>query len=148
MDVSLSCRRPWKCSKSLSTIHPNPTARSKFTMYTAAVLLLAAALATAEVHTVDVGEGGLVFEPQTLTVKTGDTVIFHLYPRHNVMTGPFSSPCTPTDGDGGFYSGEYDDTDDGEKKFVVNVTSEDAAYYYCSVQRHCQNGMVGGWNLP
>jgi plastocyanin len=117
-------------------------------MYTPSLLVLGAALAAAEVFTVEVGDGGLVFEPKTLTVKTGDTVIFELYPQHNVITGPFSSPCTPTEGDGGFYSGPFSETDNGKKKFVVNVTSEDAMYYYCSVQKHCENGMVGGWNLP
>lgn len=117
-------------------------------MYTPSLLLLGAALAAAEIHTVDVGESGLSFEPQTLKVATGDTVIFEFYPRHNVVTGPFSSPCTPTGGDGGFYSGEFSDTDNGKKKFVVNVTSEDPMYWYCSVQKHCESGMVGGWNLP
>ncbi|KAF2690676.1 hypothetical protein K458DRAFT_412024 [Lentithecium fluviatile CBS 122367] len=118
-------------------------------MYTtASLVLLGATLAAAEVHTVDVGESGLSFSPETLTVATGDTVIFHLYPSHDVVSGPFDSPCTPTDGDGGFYSGAFKDTDNGNKKFVVNVTSEDPVYYYCSVQKHCQSGMVGGWNLP
>jgi hypothetical protein len=28
------------------------------------------------------------------------------------------------------------------------VTSSDAIYYYCSVQKHCQSGMVGGVNIP
>ena len=119
-----------------------------YTQSTLTTLLLTAALATAEVHTVDVGEEGLAFDPPTINVKTGDTVIFHLYPRHNVVTGPFDSPCTPTSGDGGFFSGNFADTDNGNKKFVVNVTSEDPMYYYCSVMKHCESGMVGGWNLP
>lgn len=62
------------------------------------------------------------------------------------------------------YSGPYSGTDGGAKKFVVNVTSNDPVYYFCSVQRHCQyvsppdlqvsvidifrSGMVGGINIP
>lgn len=104
--------------------------------------------ATAEIHTVDVGEDGFAFSPQTLNVKVSDTVIFHLYPSHNVVSGPFDSPCTPTSGSGGFFSGPFSGTDNGKKKFVVNVTSEDTVWFYCAVQKHCQSGMVGGWNVP
>ncbi|KAF9738722.1 hypothetical protein PMIN04_011113 [Paraphaeosphaeria minitans] len=111
--------------------------------------LLAAAVATvanSEVHTVDVGEGGLKFEPQTLNPKKGDTVIFHLYPRHNVVSGSFDKPCEFNDDS--WFSGPFDQTDNGKKKYVVNVTSEEPVWYYCAVQRHCQNGMVGAWNAP
>lgn len=88
------------------------------------VLALAAAtVAKSEVHTVDVGEDGLKFEPQTLNPKKGDTVIFHLYPRHNVVSTTFSTPCV-SNGDS-WYSGPFDQTDNGKKKFVVNVTTED-----------------------
>ncbi|PVI07911.1 hypothetical protein DM02DRAFT_235717 [Periconia macrospinosa] len=108
-------------------------------------------LTNAAVHTVSVGDGGLVFKPETLNPAVGDTVVFKLYPQHNVVSGSFSSPCQPSGGNGGnasFYSGPFSDTNNGAKKFVVNVTSTQPVYYYCAVQRHCQQGMVGGWNLP
>ncbi|KAJ4400962.1 hypothetical protein N0V91_008341 [Didymella pomorum] len=103
-------------------------------------------LAAAAVHTVQVGESGLVFVPQTVSAVQGDTVVFELFPGHNVVEGEFDSPCQTDDDD--FYSGPYSGTDSGAKKFVVNVTSNDPVYYFCSVQRHCQSGMVGGINIP
>ncbi|KAF1997513.1 hypothetical protein P154DRAFT_524714 [Amniculicola lignicola CBS 123094] len=109
-------------------------------------LLLAASPVLAAVHTVDVGEKGLTFNPKTITAVEGDLVIFHLFPVHDVAQGAFDSPCIPSDT--GFYSGTYSNSDNGKKKFVVNVTSSDPIYFYCAVQRHCQNGMVGGINLP
>ncbi|KAF3007709.1 hypothetical protein E8E13_009594 [Curvularia kusanoi] len=98
------------------------------------------------VHTVEVGESGLVFEPQTLTAVPGDIVVFELYPSHNVVQGNYGSPCQSNDN--GFYSGPFSNTNNGAKRFVINVTSNDPVYYYCSVQKHCENGMVGGINVP
>lgn len=103
-------------------------------------------LAYAAVHTVEVGDGGLTFEPRTLTAVQGDTIVFNLYAVHDIVVGDFDDPCRPDDD--GWYSGPFDDTNNGALKFVVNVTSDDPIYYYCSVQRHCQMGMVGGVNLP
>ncbi|KNG46174.1 hypothetical protein DDE82_008933 [Stemphylium lycopersici] len=102
--------------------------------------------ASAAVHTVKVGENGLSFSPQTISASKGDSVVFELYPGHNVVQGKFSDPCKTSDSD--FYSGEYSDTDKGAKKFVVNVTSTDPVYYYCGTSDHCENGMVGGMNVP
>lgn len=82
-----------------------------------------AAVAKSEVHTVDVGEDGLKFEPQTINPKKGDTVIFHLYPQHNVVSTTFDKPCESNDDS--WFSGPFSQTDSGKKKFVVNVTSED-----------------------
>lgn len=108
-------------------------------------------LANAAVHTVDVGQSGLTFSPQTLNPAVGDTVVFRLYPQHDVASGSFSSPCQPGVGGGSnasFYSGPFSSTDNVAKRFVVTVASTQPVYYYCSVSRHCQQGMVGGWNLP
>ena len=98
------------------------------------------------VYNVEVGNGGLNFKPETVSAKAGDTVVFQLFPGHNAVQGDFASPCTPSGQ--GFYSGPYSDTNSGQLKFVVNVTSSDPVYYYCSVSSHCQLGMVGGINLP
>lgn len=116
---------------------------------TTAAILALTSFTHAAVHTVDVGESGLTFSPQTLNPAVGDTVVFKLYPQHNVVSGSFSSPCLPSEGgNASFFSGPFSNTDNGAKKFVVNVTSTQPVYYYCAVQRHCQQGMVGGWNLP
>lgn len=82
-----------------------------------------AVVANSEVHTVEVGDEGLDFNPPTLDVKKGDTVIFHLNPVHDVAFGSFDKPCESDDSSP--YSGSYEDSDSGNKKFVVNVTSED-----------------------
>lgn len=117
-------------------------------MFTCINLLAAlASVASAAVHMVDVGESGQRFTPETLqNVREGDTIVFHLYPNHNVIEGDFDEPCRPDDE--GFYSGEYSGTDNGKKRFVVNVTTDDPMYWYCSVDKHCESGMVGGANLP
>jgi hypothetical protein len=56
-------------------------------------------LAAAAVHTVQVGESGLVFVPQTVSAVQGDTVVFELFPGHNVVEGEFDSPCQTDDDD-------------------------------------------------
>lgn len=56
-------------------------------------------LASAAVHTVQVGQSGLVFEPQTISAAQGDTVVFELFPGHNVVEGEFDSPCQTDDDD-------------------------------------------------
>lgn len=141
------------CPDHIIVHHTRPSIKI-LTMYattSAAALALASILSftQAAVHTVDVGESGLTFKPETLNPAVGDTVVFKLYPQHDVVTGDFSSPCTPSSGgNASFFSGPFSGTDNGAKKFVVNVTTTQPVYYYCAVQRHCQQGMVGGWNLP
>jgi plastocyanin len=116
-------------------------------MHLTTLLLLGySRLLFAAVHFVEVGNNGsLVFVPERTPAEKGDTVV-HLYATHNVVQGDFSSPCTPNAD--GFYSGPYSDSDRGRLRFVVNVTNTDPIYYYCSVGKHCQLGMVGGINLP
>jgi plastocyanin len=123
---------------------------NRATMFSKTNILLASSFSSfafAAVHNIAVGDGGLIFEPESIdNLAQGDTLVFRLYPNHDVVQGNFDSPCTPSDG--GFYSGPFSDTDDGEKRFVVNVTDDGPHYWYCSVQRHCQDGMVGGANVP
>lgn len=61
-------------------------------------------LASAAVHTVQVGQSGLSFTPQTISAINGDTVIFELFPEHNVIEGDFDSPCQTDDDDCTLYS--------------------------------------------
>jgi hypothetical protein len=83
-------------------------------------LVFLASLANAAVHTIDVGEGGLTFNPQTVEAASGDTLIFHLYPQHDVVQGTFGSPCTASSG--GFYSGPFSSTDSGYVIFPPHAT--------------------------
>lgn len=45
------------------------------------VLALASLVLAEDVHKVDVGEGGLVFNPSSVTAAEGDVVEFHFYPQ-------------------------------------------------------------------
>ncbi|KAK6347948.1 hypothetical protein TWF718_005768 [Orbilia javanica] len=89
-------------------------------------------------------DGNDVFEPASLMAATGDTVVFEFHPStHSVARGSFDKPCQPlTKDNGGFYSGFLRG---GAKSptFTVKVTDSNPIWYYCSVGKHCQGGMVG-----
>jgi plastocyanin len=64
------------------------------------------------VHTIDVGEDGLSFNPASLTVAPGDKVEFHFYPpNHSVVQASFANPCQPISS-GGFFSGFFKTTEE------------------------------------
>ncbi|KAF2018259.1 hypothetical protein BU24DRAFT_167778 [Aaosphaeria arxii CBS 175.79] len=110
-------------------------------------LLPFASLTSAAIHTIRVGtKGADTFTPPALNPKVGDIIVFQLESFHNIVEGTFDSPCQPKPN--GFYSGEFPDTDKGRLRFVTRIVSPDPIYYYCSVGRHCQVGMVGGFNTP
>lgn len=55
---------------------------------------------------IEVGKGGIVFNPDTATAAIGDTVEFHFYPKnHSVTQGDFDSPCGTGSLTNGFFSG-------------------------------------------
>lgn len=60
-------------------------------------VVAAAALASnafAKTIPIEVGNGGLVFSPNSTTAAVGDELVFSFYPRtHNVVSGSFNSPC-------------------------------------------------------
>ncbi|KAF1990077.1 Cupredoxin [Aulographum hederae CBS 113979] len=102
-----------------------------------------------------VGQGGLLFTPNTSTAAAGDKLTFHFYNLngntipHNVIQGTFDSPCQPMDG--GFFSGTVttQGTDSVSRmSFVVEVKGDGPVWFYCGIGRHCQNGMVGVVNAP
>jgi plastocyanin len=99
----------------------------------------------AKIHTIQVGQSGLTFSPQTTSAQPGDHVVFELHPSHDVASSNFSEPCQPNKV---YYSGDYDMSSKGKKRFVINITNDDPIYFYCSVNNHCQDGMVGGINTP
>ena len=66
--------------------------------------LITLPLSLAKTIAVGVGEGGLVFNPESVTADVDDLLQFHFYPKnHSVVQGSFSSPCQPLAG--GVYSG-------------------------------------------
>jgi len=109
---------------------------------------------------IQVGQSGLSFTPNSTTASAGDTITFHYRGyTHNVIRGDPSSACTPLsvngngEGSGGaFYSGTIpmpDGQDSSPTTFVVTVNdTTQPIWYYCSVGRHCQSGMVGVVNPP
>ncbi|GFF46716.1 cupredoxin [Aspergillus lentulus] len=101
------------------------------------------------VHTVDVGEHGFTFDPDTLSVSPGDKVEFHFYPGdHSVAQAAFSKPCHPLN-QSSFFSGFIPATN-GESSEVFTLTVNDTSpiWYYCGQVGHCQAGMVGVINPP
>lgn len=96
-------------------------------------------------------DGGLTFNPATITAEEGDVVLFHFWPKsHSVAQAAFDKPCEPLNG--GFWSG-FVPTNDTEAAsdthFMYTVSNASAPiWFYCSAMRHCQNGMVGVINPP
>ena len=90
-----------------STYHTTHSTHHQPIMYLASSILLpliALPLSIAKTIPIGVGEGGLVFNPSSVTADIGDVLQFHFYPRnHSVVQGSFSSPCQPLAG--GVYSG-------------------------------------------
>lgn len=75
------------------------------------------------VHTIDVGEDGFTYNPDTVTAAAGDTVEFHFYPGdHSVVQAAFSSPCKPLN-DSSIYSGFLMGTADGNVSLSSLSTS-------------------------
>jgi plastocyanin len=89
-------------------------------------------------HTVQVGADGFVFTPDSVVAAVGEIVEFHYTGSnlHDVVQGPFSSPCS--DLSTGIYSG-YVSTSD---VFQVTINSTSPMWLYCSTLGHCQGGMV------
>ncbi|THY52864.1 hypothetical protein D6C98_05114 [Aureobasidium pullulans] len=98
-------------------------------------------------HSIDVGEDGLVFSPNSTTAAVGDTVTFNFYPRaHGVARSSYSSPCAAMDN--GFNSG-FVKVASGESNttFTITVNNTDPIWYYCPQGDHCQAGMVAASEL-
>lgn len=67
----------------------------------------ATASASSSTHTVEVGEDGLSFVPNTTTAAVGDTIVFKFYPQnHTVTQSSFEKPCEPLSSTS-FFSGFF-----------------------------------------
>ena len=95
-------------------------------------------LASAANMVVQVGQSGDSFTPDTVTAAIGDTVTFQFTgSRHSVLQSTFEDPCT-------YMTGGFSVPVQGSQaEFIVNVTTTDSLYFYCSVLGHCSSGMVG-----
>lgn len=81
-----------------------------YTGINVAALALLAAGTSAKTIKVEVGDGGLMFEPDTITADEGDIVEFHFNSMHSVVAGDFDKACSPV-ASGGFYSGTLPKSD-------------------------------------
>ncbi|KAE8361206.1 Cupredoxin [Aspergillus caelatus] len=101
------------------------------------------------VQTVDVGEHGFSFDPDTLKVAPGGKVEFHFYPgNHSVAQASFNKPCHPMN-DSSIFSGFIaPSTGESDTVFTVTVNDTNPIWYYCGQIGHCQAGMVGVINPP
>jgi plastocyanin len=75
---------------------------------TKAILVAGLALqANAKTIRINAGQGGLVYNPNSVTADMGDVVEFHFFPKnHSVVAGDFQNPCHPAP-TGGFFSGFF-----------------------------------------
>ncbi|KAE8381337.1 Cupredoxin [Aspergillus bertholletiae] len=105
--------------------------------------------AAGAVHTVDVGEDGFVFDPDTLTVSPGGKVEFHFYPgNHSVAQASFSNPCHPLSASSIFSGFMTGSNGRPQQIFTLTVNDTNPIWYYCGQIGHCQAGMVGVINPP
>jgi len=105
--------------------------------------------AAKSVQSVDVGEDGFTFSPNTLTVSPGDKVEFHFYPgNHSVTQASFAKPCHPLS-DASIFSGFVETTDgEADEVFTIVVNDTNPIWLYCAQIGHCQAGMVAVINPP
>jgi len=105
--------------------------------------------ASSSTPTITVGQNGLTFNPSSVVVAPGHSVVFQFYPgNHSVVQGSFDTPCQPLSGTG-FYSGFVDSSSGpASQVFTVPVNSSDPFWFYCGQTSHCQSGMVGVINPP
>ncbi|KAK9367390.1 Cupredoxin [Lipomyces kononenkoae] len=101
------------------------------------------------VHDVAVGQGGLTYNPSSVTAAVGDYVRFTFFTGpHGVAQAAFDSPCvplaSPSSGDNDvFFSGIQTPSGSTNPTFIIKVNSTDPLFFYCPVDSHCQFGMVG-----
>ncbi|OAL72715.1 hypothetical protein A7D00_2488 [Trichophyton violaceum] len=108
-----------------------------------------AGVAAAETIDVMVGQGGLKFVPDNIKAKSGDEVVFHfVMGHHDVTLGRYDSPCMPIQGES-IWSGVVDTVEKGKGvTFTVPIHDDKTKWIYCSVAKHCQNGMSLVINEP
>ncbi|OGE53586.1 hypothetical protein PENARI_c007G02652 [Penicillium arizonense] len=106
------------------------------------------ASASSGTHKVEVGSGGITFNPDTLTVSPGEKVVFHFFPQnHSVVQASFDSPCQPMN-TSGFSTGFVPTTTESETIFTLTINDTTPIWFYCGQFGHCQGGMVGVINPP
>jgi len=116
----------------------------RFTLTSAALAAIAAATSASAINTqVTVGNGGLVFTPNSVNASVGDTIEFLYYPKnHTVTQSSFTAPCQPLANgvDSGFQPVSANATQVPSFTVTVNVTTP--LWFFCRQTGHCESGMV------
>lgn len=101
------------------------------------------------IHVMKVGQNGLTFEPESMTVPVGDTVEFHFWPKaHAVARSSFDKPCQPLNATS-FFSGPVQVASGmSPTVFSIKVNDTNPIWLYCSTGSHCQSGMGAVINAP
>ncbi|KAI0146867.1 hypothetical protein GGR57DRAFT_516704 [Xylariaceae sp. FL1272] len=102
-------------------------------------------------HTVNVGQGGFKFTPNSLTAKTGDHVEFVFWPTgHSVARAEHGSPCLPYEsvvpGGHGFWSGEILPTSDLDPHptYTILINDTHPVFFYCGAPGSCKDHKMVG----
>ncbi|PPQ85999.1 hypothetical protein CVT25_001521 [Psilocybe cyanescens] len=120
------------------------------TLSTTLALTLLPCLALGASFQVQVGaNGGLEYNPSSITATDGDTVVFTFNPKnHTVTQTSFASPCAPLAGgfDTGFIPLPSGST---TKTYTIpSGTGTSPLWFSCAQATHCQQGMVFAINPP
>ncbi|KAK1222089.1 hypothetical protein PQX77_015083 [Marasmius sp. AFHP31] len=113
---------------------------------TVAATLLPVAGALAAKQTVAVGEGGLTFNPASVTAAMGDTIEFQFKSKnHSVSQSTFAEPCKFKENgvDSGFQLTPDGAASIASWSFELNTT--EPLWFFCAQLNpadHCQKGMV------
>ena len=103
------------------------------------------------VHVVEVGNGGIKYNPDTLTVPVGDSVEFRFYPaNHSVVQSSFELPCTPINSSEPLFSGFQPVASGsvGSQSWTIKINDTKPIWLYCAQLKHCQSGMAVVINPP
>ncbi|KAK4176954.1 hypothetical protein QBC36DRAFT_372790 [Triangularia setosa] len=100
---------------------------------------------------VDVGKGGLKFDPDNIIEPVGTYVKFSFSPKnHSVVQSTFDKPCQFQEH--GFSSGHIPTKEGTVSPATFNLQIKDSKpiWFYCAQPNgnHCQSGMVGSINAP
>jgi len=102
------------------------------------------------VHTVDVGQNGLTYNPNTVNASVGDTILFNFHPiNHSVVQSTFDKPCQPQSN--GIFSGFMPvSSGQGNLTFTITINDTQPIWLYCAqtAGSHCQSGMAMVVNPP